>query len=952
MRWIYIAIFILYNGFSVAQKLNVEELKSSNTPLLINDFLQPTNGSINAIVVAEHQVIRDLVYENKIRILRRLDDSSWVLKVLSSFSSSDISKIRSFSAANNLWKLSADVLAAYKDEKLKTNYYVVTGVSKSDLNKILDQMGIEYSIANYYEKARVTTVHLPKASLEIISILLSVDEVEHVGSQKEQLRVEAVLNFHDLSINKVNKVHNAYPVINGDGISISIKEDTFDPLDIDIKSRSIISGIESEIITPHATNMATIIGGAGNSFFKGKGAAWGCEFTSSSFENLLPDNDNIFKNLSISTQNHSYGFTVTDNRYGAEAMAYDISANANKNLLHIFSAGNIGLTTTDHGIYSGVEGYANLSANFKMAKNVLVVAAVDELYQTDERNSAGPTYDGRVKPELVAFGKAGTSDAAATVSGGSGLLQHYYLDKVGGLPPATLVKSILIAGADDVGADGVDFITGYGNMNIYKSMQILESEQYHSGLVSKGNEVIVDLVIPENVQELKVVLVWNDPAANVGDAKALVNNLDLSLRQMSTNNIWLPWVLDSSPDANLLNQPAVRKKDDLNNVEVVTVDNPTNETYQIKIDGLELTTDNQGYHMAYTFEYKDHFEWDYPVGSDKVIGGEQTYIRWDSNINETTSIEITYDGGSSWQLIDSNVNIETTLLSWDVPFVSTKAILRAQVNGGYITSEEFIIAPILDVKVGFDCDESFMLQWNELDGIDTYKVYEVGDKYLEFIEETADTLYVFDKVNFSNANYAVAPVLKAEDVGNTSLAFDYRQQAANCYYRNFFVSNVLNQYLKIELNLSSIFLVKEIIFERSADSINYELVATMQPIFPLFSYTYIDEEPLADFSYYRAYIILEDSTKILVDTVEAFFPTKETIIAFPNPVEQGDTFDLLSKGDGRLLELLDLKGKVLRKWEITGNLTTHSLSNIQRGMYVLRMTNGNETYGVQRLMIY
>jgi hypothetical protein len=321
-------------------------------------------------------------------------------------------------------------------------------------------------------------------------------------------------------------------------------------------------------------------------------------------------------------------------------------------------------------------------------------------------------------------------------------------------------------------------------------------------------------------------------------------------------------------------------------------------------------------------------------------------------MKQISAIEITYDEGASWELIASGVDLELEYARWDVPDIYGKAQVRLSVNGDDVMSDEFLIAPILAVEVGYDCAESFMLAWHKLDNATSYMVYQVGDRYLELVEEITDTLYVFSKRDFADHNYAIAPLLNGEYAGSASLAFNYLDQGVNCYYQSLFANNVFNEYLELALNLSSTYLIKEVVLERSLDNLNYEMITTIQPVFPETSYRYNDHEPLADFSYYRARILLEDGNEILTDGVEAFFPDKETFVISPNPIEQGGLFDLLSKADGRFLELLDMKGQVLRQWDIDANFTTHEIPNILKGMYLLRITNGDNTFGIKRLMVY
>jgi hypothetical protein len=113
----------------------------------------------------------------------------------------------------------------------------------------------------------------------------------------------------------------------------------------------------------------------------------------------------------VSVQNHSYG-TIIQQFYGAEAVSYDAYTWRNKNYVPVFSAGNKGLESASEGPYTNLNGYANLTGNFKMAKNVITVGAIDNKGDVAPESSAGPMYDGRIAPQLIALGPNGTSDAA------------------------------------------------------------------------------------------------------------------------------------------------------------------------------------------------------------------------------------------------------------------------------------------------------------------------------------------------------------------------------------------------------------------------------------------------------------------------------------------------------------------------------------------------------------
>ncbi|MEO6631719.1 MAG: S8 family serine peptidase, partial [Mucilaginibacter sp.] len=186
---------------------------------------------------------------------------------------------------------------------------------------------------------------------------------------------ELVINDIDLGVNQISPIADNYPAINGLGINIGIKEQRYDN-DLDLLGRSFNSFKAADITSGHATIMATLIGGNGNSFIRGLGAAPKVRLTSSDFARLMPDSTAIFKVFDIGVQNHSYG-TGIENYYGAEAVAYDQQVMETDSITHVFSSGNIGTMAPATGLYNGISGVANLSGTFKQAKNVLVVGGTD-----------------------------------------------------------------------------------------------------------------------------------------------------------------------------------------------------------------------------------------------------------------------------------------------------------------------------------------------------------------------------------------------------------------------------------------------------------------------------------------------------------------------------------------------------------------------------------------------
>ncbi|HUS01779.1 MAG TPA: S8 family serine peptidase, partial [Chitinophagaceae bacterium] len=460
------------------------------------------------------------------------------------------------------------------DAKQVSSFMIIVKDRNLFLQYLIEQK-INARIIKEYQPANIFIIET--SWNDIIKNIITSEVITFID-EKRTAKDELRINGFDLGANRINVVHNDMPQLNGDGIVVSVKENKMDTLDIDLKGRFQTTTLSSSIASSHATVMATMIAGGGNSYYEGKGVAWGATITSSDYSILLPDADAAYQQYKISVQNHSYG-TGIENFYGADALAYDVSTINNPSLLHVFSAGNSGNLTSTMGAYTGVKNYANITGSFKMAKNIITVGATDSFGIVASLSSRGPAYDGRVRPELVAFGVDGSSGAAALVAGTALLLQHQYKLLNNSLPPNALVKAILINSADDVGNKEVDFANGYGSLNALNAVRTLQNGRVLSGSVANAVTQTFNVTVPAGIKKLKLTLVWNDPPAIANATRALVNDLDLELINTASGEIWKPWVLYSFPHIDSLQKLAVRKRDSLNNAEQITLEDPLPGNY-------------------------------------------------------------------------------------------------------------------------------------------------------------------------------------------------------------------------------------------------------------------------------------------------------------------------------------------------------------------------------------
>lgn len=751
--------------------------------------------------------------------------------------------------------------------------------------------------------------------------------------------------------NVVNRMQDAFPAYNGNDITIGIKENSFDTADIDFKGRVLINPAATQGGNSHASVMGTIAAGGGNTWYATKAAAWGSKIVSSSFSNLLPDANPFFQQYNITVQNHSYG-TGIENYYGPEAVAYDQQITGNPSLLHIFSSGNSGQSASNSGTYNGITGFANLTGQFKMAKNILTVGATDSFYSISSISSRGPAYDGRVKPELVAQGEDGSSGAAAIVSGvAAALQQSYKINNGGNLPSSALIKAILINSANDVGPSRVDFQSGFGSVNGYRAMQTLLNGNYISGSVLPAQELTYNLIVPVNTRELKITLAWIDPPATVNAPKALVNDIDLELFYPFTSQTWQPWVLSSFPNRDSLLLPAVRKRDGSNTVEQITLDNPQAGTYVIKVKGFALATVSQSFHIAWQMDSANNFEWNFPRQNDPVLAAEQNVLRWRSTLSPATGIlQYSTDNGNSWQVINASVNLSAGYYKWMAPLVYSKALIKITTGGNDYTTDTVVISKALTLRTGFNCPDSFMLTWSKLPAAAQYNIYRLGNSYMEALQTISDTSIVMQKNINSSLHYAVSPVIGGRE-GVRSFGTNYTTQGVQCYFKSWYADKI-NNTGRLTLELGSIYNINKITIQKILGRDTSVLQTINSP--SLLSYTFTDNKMVTGLNRYRACLKTVNGAEICSDIASLYFAEENRLFVYPNPVRQSGSFTvIISEQQSGELQVIDVNGRVLQRHVIvnSGSIQLPAI-RLPAGLYLLRLAGKNLKVRTGRVVVY
>lgn len=275
-----------------------------------------------------------------------------------------------------------------------------------------------------------------------------------------------------------------------------------------------------------------------------------------------------------------------------------------------------------------------------VAKNIITVGATEKIRTAEEGfdgryaqvsdvkkadySSAGPRDDGAIKPDIAGVGSNvvypstsaagsttynignGTSFSAPQVTGILGLWSQIYKSLFAGQNlNAASAKNLLIHTAQEAGNVGPDVWYGWGFVDAKKGAELLVQKKQNKVIFedkelknAKKNEILVKT---DGSQPLKATIVWTDPSNKNSNyntyseayndrTSKLVNDLDLRVTNVQTNEVYYPWKLDVNAPRN----PATKGDNTVDNVEQVLIDQPAAGVYKIEVSNKGTLVDNDG----------------------------------------------------------------------------------------------------------------------------------------------------------------------------------------------------------------------------------------------------------------------------------------------------------------------------------------------------------------------
>jgi len=572
---------------------------------------------------------------------------------------------------------------------------------------------------------------------------------------------DQLLNIESRSISKANilqtSVANGGYNLRGEGVTIGIGDDSDPHYHIDFKGRIINRAATGH--NYHGTHVTGTVGAGGIRMEEYRGYAPKSTIISQVLSGIISNTPSYVSDFGMVVTNNSYGDIVGDcsntGYYSLQSRIADLQLNNYVNLQHVFAAGNDGTLSC----LNYPTGFSTVLSGYQSSKNILTVGSIQKDKIISSFSSRGPVRDGRIKPEITAVGSlvfstvpfnihgfsSGTSMSTPAVTGGAALLYQYYRQQNGGANPKSgLIKSLLCNGADDLGNAGPDFTFGFGNMNLLRSIEMLQTNRYIISSVNNGVNNTHNITVPASTAQLKIMLYWNDPAASVFASPVLVNDLDLEVTTPAPATV-LPQILDTLP-ANV-NNVATTGADHSNNIEQVLIDNPANGTYTITVKGTSVTqSPPQEYFVVYNF-LPVETKLTYPIGGEAMKPGETIQIEWESygSPANTFTLDYSLNNGSSWNTISTTIASNLRSFNWAVPNVQAEqALIRITKNSTaqVSTSLPIVILGIPTVSVSaVQCQGYFSFDWTSVTGATDYEVFSLIGDEMTSLGTTTQTNY-------------------------------------------------------------------------------------------------------------------------------------------------------------------------------------------------------------------
>lgn len=776
--------FSLWSDWSIGQALSSTKK---------DDIVFVSPAEINIQQDQEYLVTgyQSLVEQKAIKILEIVDRQTAIVTILKPIHDRDV-RIAPYHYTHKITlDLNTDVTA----------YVIVNFRKKVDLleaQRILKGFTVSQYISNLSYKVKLSN---GKRDLQTIAQLADISQIS-AALENESLNFESQHITHANPLTTPLTLGGRYG-LSGANVNIGIGDDS-NPNHIDLDDRSIKFSPLNQ--SPHGSHVSGITAGGGiiNELYTGYAPA--ANMYNHYFSYILEHTPALVRDYQINLTNNSYGANLANcfylGIYDGTSRAVDNLAIEYPNTLHIFASGNSRQRQCNNLPY----GYGTLAGHYQTSKNVLTVANLGKTVTAwNNTSSSGPTQDGRLKPEITAIGTGvystgnnnnyfpdnGTSMSAPGVTGASALLTEFYQKKHNALPTAALLKTVLVAGAEDIDQIGPDYHYGFGLMDVKASLDILENDTYWKSETKTTNQRTFEINVPNNTSKLKVLLYWADSLTAPVATNPLHTDLDLKVTDPN-NTVHLPWVLNPAAP----NLPATKGEDHVNNVEQVTIDQPTAGRYVVNINNYVNNWGSEFY-VAYQIE-SDTIALKFPAGQERIPANTAQTIYWKSNDKTNPiTIAISHDLGATWNNIATNISGSLRHFSYNFPNInSTTSLIRITQNNKSHTSAAFSIIgrPVITLApTAEQCAGNIKINWTAISGIDSFVTYIYKNDGQMHAVDTINNVntYTYQNLSLDTTYWVGIAALKHGVPSIRSISLSRKPNTGNCSYYDVLIDKIV-----------------------------------------------------------------------------------------------------------------------------------------------------------------
>jgi PKD repeat protein len=458
------------------------------------------------------------------------------------------------------------------------------------------------------------------------------------------------------SSSNVGVVRDQGPKLDGTGIKVAVREIGKPDAHVDFAARMQLIDLDGDAVNKdHATAVVGQIASSGVAQPAAKGIAPNVNVLVYSLTNDAFTTRDIIDagGRGARLSNHSYGpgGLTTFGEYQTVSATWD-DALRNNNLVAFFAGNEESdqLSPFKHiDFFVGMKNGLCIEASSATAK----AGNPDGSPPVPATNGSaffakyGPMNDGRVKPDLVAFGdnvvldqgtnnittNSGTSFSTPAATGMAALIFQEYKTKLGAEPSAALTKALLCESASDLGTPGPDAIYGFGIVNVQEAIKLIDSRTspqnspFSEGSETNGQVQTYTLNVGPGLPFLKTTLCWMDPAGNPSAAKALVNDLDMTLTDPN-GAVYFPYSLNAASPMSAATNTGPNRVDP---VEQIIVPTPMAGVWTATVSGFSIPSGSQSYAFC----------------SNLVLGSALSAIAEASPVSGPAPLSVTFSAAAS-----------------------------------------------------------------------------------------------------------------------------------------------------------------------------------------------------------------------------------------------------------------------------------------------------------------